>query len=94
MGLRDLKIALYNSRKSLNKQFAAPDICLEKGKERREMKKVVVYFQDGEVLEGRTEGLPTAEKRGFWLVPENKPKDVNRVFIAISAVKKVEVLKD
>jgi len=94
VNLRDLKIALYNSRKSLNKQFAAPAICSEKGKERREMKKVVVYFQDGEVLKGKTEGLPTAEKRGFWLVPENNPKDVNRVFIAISAVKKVEVLRD
>jgi len=57
------------------------------------MKKVVVYFQDGEILKGTTQGLPAPEKTGFWLVPD-KPEEVERIFIALGAVKKVDVLVD
>jgi len=57
------------------------------------LKTMIVYFQDGEVLKGTGESLPTSEKRGFWIVPEKKREDVDRVFVAISATKKTELLK-
>ena len=58
------------------------------------MKKIVVYFQDGEILEGTTENFPSNTMPGFWMRPADANPDVNSVFIAISAVKKVKVLLD
>ncbi len=58
------------------------------------MKSVIVYLKDGEVLKGKTEQVPNPQHNGFWVHSHGGRREIDRIFISLAGIKKVEVLKD
>jgi hypothetical protein len=61
------------------------DIANAKGQGR----KIVVTFQDGELISGFTAGY-SKDKQGFFVIPADQASNNLRVFVVTEAVKKVE----
>lgn len=54
-------------------------------------KKIKVFFSDGEVITGYTQGY-SAEREGFFILPADKDGNNQRIFVIKSATEKVEFI--